>query len=226
VTVWNKAHPPFSRRLSTAERAVFIGALWRAEKRVEQVFRRPNRSFLRTDTPTSPRRRRRSRPTGTPSRLAYRWKRSSAKEAGCARRRPRAQHAMRLPWPDTGGIPREAPTRCRKSRALIGAFSFRTTCVSSYVRWVWSTLWSSQTFGAALEPSRTANSVTDVSAFGFIRRSLARFASSSVHRPPLAGWLPRPAGSRRFARPDGARRRRTAPPIVIRMARAWRAPMS
>jgi hypothetical protein len=48
MTVWNKAHPPFSRGLSTAERAVFIGALWRAEKPIDQIFRRPNRSFLRS----------------------------------------------------------------------------------------------------------------------------------------------------------------------------------
>jgi hypothetical protein len=43
MTVCNKAHPPFSRGLSTAERAVFTGALWRAEKRIDQIFRRPNR---------------------------------------------------------------------------------------------------------------------------------------------------------------------------------------
>jgi hypothetical protein len=40
VTGWNKAHPAFSRGLSTAERAVFTGALWRAEKRIGQLFRR------------------------------------------------------------------------------------------------------------------------------------------------------------------------------------------
>jgi hypothetical protein len=37
---WNKAQPPFSRGLSSAERAVFTGALWRAEKRIDQIFRR------------------------------------------------------------------------------------------------------------------------------------------------------------------------------------------
>jgi hypothetical protein len=37
VTGWNKAHPPFSPGLSTAERAVFTGALWRAERRIGQI---------------------------------------------------------------------------------------------------------------------------------------------------------------------------------------------
>jgi hypothetical protein len=53
LTGWNKANPLFSRGLSTAERAVFIGALWRAEKRVEQIFRRSRSSRQqRVNTPT------------------------------------------------------------------------------------------------------------------------------------------------------------------------------
>jgi hypothetical protein len=43
-----KAQPPFSRGLSTAERAVFIGALWWAERRLERVFRRPKTARAET----------------------------------------------------------------------------------------------------------------------------------------------------------------------------------
>jgi hypothetical protein len=43
----NRAQPLFSPGLSTAERAVFTGALWRAERRIDKIFRRSNRRSLR-----------------------------------------------------------------------------------------------------------------------------------------------------------------------------------
>jgi hypothetical protein len=41
LTVRNKANPLFS--LSTAERAVFTGALWRNARRIDKILRRSNR---------------------------------------------------------------------------------------------------------------------------------------------------------------------------------------
>src|SRR5437870_8645423 len=63
---------------------------------------------------------------------------------------------------DKEGVDGSSPSEGSAKAPHVGAFSFRTTCSLSCVRWVWSRLWSFRVVGTRSLVDRTETSARDM----------------------------------------------------------------